>query len=456
MSDDSSRGARPTSLPLWQLLAHCADAVQAVMAGRSLTEALDACPAPARPGTQALSFAVMRRLGLAQRLRGLLVPRKPAPWVDALLLSSLALASGEEYSAHTLVDQAVDAAKRRARPASGLVNAVLRRFLREQGELMTVALKDPVARWNHPSWWIDRLKTDWPTQWEALLEVNQQPAPMMLRVNRRHGTVPQYQQRLKALGLASRPFGTDGLVLEQAVPVGKLPGFDQGDVSVQDASAQLAGGLLAQTGALTPAARVLDACSAPGGKTAHLLEIADVAMLALDADAERLARVGDTLARLHLPATLQPATRAADAGQPAQWWDGRPFDAILLDAPCSASGIVRRHPDVRWLRRPTDIDTLAATQDRLLDALWPLLAQGGHLLYCTCSLFKREGEERIDAFLQRQPGARRLEAPGHLLPVVEYGGNAIVEGRSAPADQPVVGDGFFYALLRKPVAASTD
>lgn len=452
MSEDSARGARPASLPLWQLLAHCADAVQAVLAGRSLTEALDACPAAARPGTQALSFAVMRRLGLAQRLRALLVPRKPAPWVEALLLTSLALATGEEYTAHTLVDQAVDAAKRRAKPASGLVNAVLRRFLREQAELMTVAAQDPVARWNHPTWWIERLKADWPDHWQALLALNQQAAPMMLRVNRRHGTVAQYQQRLADLGHTARPFGPDGLLLERALPVTQLPGFAQGDASVQDAAAQRAGTLLEIAG-LAPGARVLDACSAPGGKTAHLLEIADIDLLALDSDAARLTRVDETLARLHLPDTLRPATLSADAGQPDRWWDGRPFDAILLDAPCSASGIVRRHPDVRWLRRATDIDTLAATQDRLLDALWPLLAAGGHLLYCTCSLFRQEGEQRIDAFLQRHPGARRHEAPGHLLPVVEYHDEHAPEGHAAHAGhEPVVGDGFFYALLSKPAA----
>lgn len=451
-SEASSSSTRPASQPLWQLLIHCADAVQAVIAGRSLTEALESCPAGARPGTQALSFAVMRRLGLAQRLRALLVPRKPAPWVDALLLSSLALATGEEYTAHTLVDQAVDAAKRQARPASGLVNAVLRRFLREQEALIAQALQDPVARWNHPSWWIARLKTDWPDHWQTLLEINQKAAPMMLRVNRRHGTVPQYQARLADLGWGSRPFGHDGLLLDRAVPVPLLPGFSEGDVSVQDASAQLAARLLEHVG-LPSRARVLDACSAPGGKTAHLLEMADLDLLALDADAHRLKRVDETLARLHLPDSVSHQTLAADAAEPASWWDGRHFDAILLDAPCSASGIVRRHPDVRWLRRATDIAALASTQDRLLDALWPLLAPGGHLLYCTCSVFRQEGEQRIDAFLQRHPGARQHEAPGHLLPVVEYIDHPAPEGPDA-GHQPVAGDGFFYALLSKPAATS--
>jgi 16S rRNA (cytosine967-C5)-methyltransferase len=227
------------------------------------------------------------------------------------------------------------------------------------------------------------------------------------------------------------------IVLSHGVPVSRLPGFDQGDVSVQDAAAQLAAPLLVHAGGkpLMPGARVLDACAAPGGKTAHLLELADLQVTALDADPRRLARVQDTLSRLGLQAT----SIAADASQPSQWWDGQPFDAILLDAPCSASGIVRRHPDVRWLRRATDIPALARTQDALLAALWPLLKPGGHLLYCTCSVFKMEGQDRIDAFLQRTPDARALPAPGHLLPVVEY---------LDPARHNR-GDGFFYALLTK-------
>ena len=450
-SSPSSSGpnAAPSqgSLPLWQLLSGCADAVNAVRQGQSLTEALAARRPTERPGVQALSFTVLRRLGQAQALRQTLVPKAPQPWVDALLLSALALACGEEYNAHTLVDQAVEAAKKRAKPASGLVNAVLRRFLRERTELLDAIESDPVASFNHPAWWIARLKKDWPEHWQAILMANQEQPPMTLRVNERHGTVAAYQQRLIDAGILPEDAATGDarhqpdqpqpIALPHGVPVQRLPGFDLGDVSVQDAAAQIAAPLLIHAGGqvLPKGARVLDACAAPGGKTAHLLELADLQVTALDADPQRLLRIHDTLTRLK----LQARTIAADASQPQAWWDGQPFDAILLDAPCSASGIVRRHPDVRWLRRESDIAALAKTQDAILQAMWPLLKYGGHLLYCTCSVFKTEGQERIDAFLQRTPDARALPSPGHLLPVVEY---------LDPARHNR-GDGFFYALLSK-------
>lgn len=426
---------------MWQLLAGCADAVTAVSNGQSLTEALTACRPAERPGVQALSFTVLRRIGRAQALRQALVPKKPAPWVDSLLISALALACGTEYDEHTLVDQAVNAAKRKAERASGLVNAVLRRFLREREALMAVTDRDPMALYNHPEWWITRLQKDWPDHWKALLAANKSQPPMTLRVNARQATASSYLQTLADAGIPGQLLPADAqapqaIVLDSPVPVNRLPGFEQGAVSVQDASAQLAAHLLLAPidGQTLPAhARVLDACAAPGGKTAHLLELAELNLTAIDTDPERLKRVTETLARLG----LQARTVAADASQPDTWWDGEFFDAILLDAPCSASGIVRRHPDVRWLRRDSDIANLARTQDAMLTALWPKLKPGGRLLYCTCSVFKQEGQARIDAFLQRTPSARALPAPGHLLPVVEY------------PDAPAMGDGFFYALLIK-------
>ena len=433
----------PLSLPLATLLAHTADAVQAVRAGQSLNAALARCPGPARPGTQALSFHALRWLGAAQVLRAHLAPKAPPPAVDALLLTALALlwpAAPVRYAEHTLVDQAVAAARLRAPASASFVNAVLRRFLRERDALVATALRDPLARFNHPVWWLERLKHDWPEQWQPMLAANNQQAPMTLRVNARRSTAAAYGARLAEQGLASHPVGPHAVLLAQPCAVDRLPGFAQGDVSVQDAAAQLAAPLLIGAG-LAPGARVLDACAAPGGKTAHLLELADLDVLALDSDPARLTRVHDTLARLGLAAR----TLAADAGAPASWWDGQPFDAILLDAPCSAAGIVRRHPDVRWLRRPTDIAALAAQQMRLLDALWPLLAPGGRLLFCTCSVFRAEGAQQIDAFLQREPGASvamNPPSPGHLLPLPD-------NDSSESGAQVASADGFFYALIAK-------
>jgi 16S rRNA (cytosine967-C5)-methyltransferase len=437
-----SRPPIAASLPLATLLGHAADAVAAVRNGRSSTEALAALPSAARPGAQALAFHALRTLGLAQVLRAALVPKPPAPWVDALLLTALGLAAdeaGAPYPSHTLVSQAVEAAKQRARPASGFVNAVLRRFLREREALLAAAASDPVAVWNHPRWWIERLQRDWPAHWQALLQANNARAPMTLRVNARRSSAAEYLARLRDAGLAATtfeaPWAASALALDAPCPVQSLPGFDDGAVSVQDLAAQRAAGLLLDGASLAPGARVLDACAAPGGKTAHLLERADLDVLALDADAGRLRKVDETLARLGLRAR----TLAGDARDPTAWWDGRPFDAVLLDAPCSASGIVRRHPDVRWLRRPSDLQTLAATQDALLAALWPCLKPGGRLVYATCSVFKAEGSERVDAFLQRAPGAVLRPSPGHLLPLAD---NALPGAAAA-------GDGFFYAVIDK-------
>ena len=442
----------PRSLPLAQLLNHTADAVQAVRAGQSLNQALACCPAEARPGTQALSFQVLRGLGGALAVRLRLAPKTPAAGLDALLLTALALLwprRDAPYSEHTLVDQAVTAARQRHPASAAFVNAVLRRFLRERTVLVAAAVQDPTAAFNHPAWWITALQRDWPGQWQAMLQANNQHPPMTLRVNARAATAAAYVQRLAEHGMAACVVGPQAVRLDVPCPVDQLPGFVQGEVSVQDAAAQMAAPLLLGSGlqpemwsGLRPRARVLDACAAPGGKTAHLLELADLDVLALDSDATRLLRVTDTLARLKLSAR----TIVADATDPRTWWDAVPFDAILLDAPCSASGIVRRHPDVRWLRRPGDIAALAKLQARLLDALWPLLKPGGRLLYASCSVFKAEGQTQIDAFLQRQPDARvpfQPPSPGHLLPVPDN------ETGVLPTHPGASPDGFFLALLQK-------
>ncbi|HEV6968794.1 16S rRNA (cytosine(967)-C(5))-methyltransferase RsmB [Roseateles sp.] len=432
--------------PLHRLLLQAADAVQGVREGRSLTDLLARMPAELRPGAQALAFTALRRLGSAEAARQQLAPKAPPPRVDALLLTALALlwpdadpAGAPMYADHTLVDQAVNAAKQRAPASAAFVNAVLRRFLREREALVAVAERSPLGAFNHPAWWIEKLKQDWPAQWQAILAANNRPPPMTLRVHAQRATAADYVERLAALGIAARATGAptpQAVVLDKPMPVSALPGFAEGLVSVQDAAAQLAAPLVVGAG-LRPGARVLDACAAPGGKTAHLLELQpDLQLTALDADAQRLTRVQDNLNRLGQKATL----KAADARQTAAWWDGQPFDAILLDAPCSASGIVRRHPDVRWLRRPDDITALARIQAELLDALWPLLAPGGRLVYATCSVFRAEGQAQLDAFLQRQADAKSHAVPGitgHLLPLADNG-NAV----ASP-------DGFFYALLTK-------
>ncbi len=439
-------------IALSHLLNHVADMVQGVGEGRSLTDLLGRVPAAARAGTQALSFDVLRRLGGAQAVRSVVATKAPPPAVDALLVSAIALlwpaAPGVRpaYPDHTLVDQAVHAAHQRTPAAVAFVNAVLRRFVREREALVAAAEHQPVGAYNHPLWWIERLKRDWPAYWQTLLlEANRHP-PMTLRVNARRTTAEAYVQRLAAQGQSALATGSHTVVLVEPCPVLQLPGFAEGEVSVQDAAAQRAAPLLlgrggspqAPGGPLPIQARVLDACAAPGGKAAHLLELADLDLLALDSDASRLVRVQDTLKRLHLTATL----KAGDARQPAAWWDGRPFEAILLDAPCTASGIVRRHPDIRWLRRPEDIAALGRIQAQMLDALWPLLAPGGRLLYATCSLFPAEGQQQIDAFLQRLgPHAARLDpaSPGHLLPLPDNANPSVATA-----------DGFYYALIHKP------
>ena len=519
--------------PLARLLELTAEAVQAVRAGRSLNDALAHCPPEARPGVQALSFAVLRRLGSALVLREALAPRTPPPAVDALLLTALALLwpgpadggdngdAGERspaspngtstdnagtagttgitgttgttdaltanartaearpaYPDHTLVDQAVAAVRQRNPQAAGFVNAVLRRFGRERQAQVTAALRQPLARHNHPLWWAARLQADWPAQAATLLAGANRHPPMTLRVNARRGDGAAYLQQLQAAGQGARlltdaevpGLGGMAIVLDRPCAVTLLPGFAAGEVSVQDAAAQRAARLLLGLNPgghpLRSGARVLDACAAPGGKTAQLLELADIDLLALDSDAQRLQRVDETLRRLGLrageggdigdgkpaghaadhPAVGRCTLKAADARDTATWWDGVPFDAILLDAPCTASGIVRRHPDVRWLRRPEDIAALARVQAALLDALWPLLAPGGRLLYATCSLFKAEGQDQIDAFLQRVgPAAAQLDgdSPGHLLPLAD-------NPRHGAGLGTVLQDGFFYALIHKP------
>ncbi|MGE4243723.1 16S rRNA (cytosine(967)-C(5))-methyltransferase RsmB [Ramlibacter sp.] len=435
------------AVPLWRQLQAAASVLMAVRAGESATPAVARVYPDLRAGAQALSFHALRQMGRAEAIRKKLANRPPPPPADALLLTAIGLAwdaNAAPYEPFTLVDQAVEAAKRdpATKAQANFINACLRRLLREREQFVTETDKDPVAVWNHPRWWIERTKQDHPSKWQAILTNNNVSAPMTLRVNARRATREAVQAAFAAEGIASEPVDEHGLVLAQARHVEAIPGFKEGLVSVQDAGAQLAASLLAKSLGDTPSPRVLDACAAPGGKTAHILELIDADLLALDVDPTRCERIGDTLKRLDLHAGV----RCADAAEPSNWWDGRPFDAILLDAPCTASGIVRRHPDVRWLRREADIQRLAVQQDRLLGALWPLLRPGGVLVYCTCSVFRAEGEARIATFVAHNKEAHLEASPGHLLP--QGAGKGEPLGDNLDGDH----DGFHYAVLRKRAA----
>lgn len=460
-------------VPLWRQLQGAAFLLMAVRSGRSMTAALEDIAPTLRPGVQALGFHALRWLGRAEALRQQLATRPPPPEADALLcvvLGCMAPTFGTDvsslppeeadfptggpsensartprYTLYTLVDQAVEAAKRSedTRHQASFINGCLRRFLRERDALVVLTEKNPQAVWNHPQWWIDRVRKDHPGQWQAILQANNTQAPLTLRINERKTTQDQYIRALDAINIGAYSVGRQGVILAHAQPVPSLPGFSEGHFSVQDAAAQMAAPLLldglAATGGGEDRLRILDACAAPGGKTAHLLELADCEVTALDIDARRCQRMGQNLRRLGLQADI----RVGDAARPADWWDGRPYDAILLDAPCTASGIVRRHPDVRWLRRPTDIAQLAALQARLFDALWPLLKPGGRLLYCTCSVFRAEGEQQAQTFVTHHKDACLMPSPGHLLP--QSGVQETVFPDNLKGDH----DGFYYAVFEK-------
>jgi len=433
--------------PLWQQLQATAGALAAVAKGESASAALLRVASPLRPGVQSLLFAALRHWGRAHALRVLLAQRSPPPEVDGLLCVALALCWAPDHSPYepfTLVNQTVEAAKNspKMKAQATFVNACLRRFLRERDALVAATDNDLQARWNHPPWWVAQLQRDYPHHWAQVLRAGQTAAPMVMRVNQRRIKRSELAALWLAQGLVYQEVGAHGLILAQAMPVERIPGFSEGLCSVQDAGAQMAASLLLQAlpghGAHT---RILDACAAPGGKTAHLLELSDAQVVALDVDPARCERIHGNLERLGLHAQVS----VGDAADSDAWWDGQPFDAILLDAPCTASGIVRRHPDVPWLRRASDVPQLARLQQRLLASLWPLLKPGGVMLYCTCSVFKSEGEAQIKAFLQHNTQALCLPCVGHLLPQNRLDSGAVAD--NLPCDH----DGFFYALLQKPL-----
>jgi 16S rRNA (cytosine967-C5)-methyltransferase len=434
-----------------------AQAIGAVRLGAALPAALqsvfvsapEGAAAAARGAVQDIAYRTMRRLATAEALIAQLVRKAPPPHVGHVLACSLALLVDEQesaaYTPFTVVDQAVSAigARREFAFAKGLVNAVLRRFLREREGLLATVQADDVAHWNYPRWWIDAVRSAWPDNWEAILASGKEQGPLTLRVNARRSSVADYLNVLGEQHIAASAVGEHAVRLDTPMPVDRIPGFDDGVVSVQDAGAQLA----AQSLGVQNGMRVLDACAAPGGKTGHLLELADIELIALESDASRARRIGENLQRLNLEAEV----RIGDAGDPAKWHDGQPFDRILADVPCSASGIVRRHPDIRWLRRASDIPALVAEQRRILEALWPLVKPGGELLYVTCSIFPEEGELQAQWFGGNHQDAVRLDAPGQLLPKVARA-QAVASGApraGQDTDSNSDHDGFFYARFQK-------
>ncbi len=427
-----------------------ARALAAVLSGKaslnsSLPTQLDKVEVRDRGLTQDLAFGTARwqpRLSaLAERL--LQKPFKSADAdVEALLLVGLYQLLYTRVPAHAAIGETVGCADKLKKPwAKALLNAVLRRAQRESSEILAELERDPVVRTAHPRWLQKSLKAFWPQQWEAICAANNAHPPMILRVNRRHHSREEYLDLLRQAGLEASAcqYSGDGIVLAQACDVRGLPGFDQGWISVQDEAAQLAADLLD----LAPGQRVLDACCAPGGKTCHLLEAEETldSVVAIDLEAKRLTRVRENLDRLGLDAQLI----ACDARDTASWWDGKGFQRILLDAPCSATGVIRRHPDIKMTRQAEDIPALAALQGELLDALWPTLEVGGILLYATCSTLPTENTEVIEAFLNRTPGARELD-------LATQAGLRQTHGRQLLA-QEGGHDGFYYAKLIKMAAA---
>ena len=427
------------SLPLSEAITIAAQAISEVMSGRSLTEVLDQLEAYERPIVQSLSFDALRKWVRSHELIKEFIPKAPPPEVDHLLSVAIALflqdaADSKGYPAHTIVDQAVKACGEydKTMYAKGLVNAVLRK--------VSVLVRPPEAEKRYslepismyvPAWWRANLKRNYSKAWQSILFQQAKRAPLILRVNQKQYTREQYQSLLSNAGISSKPIDEvagielpSALLLPEAVPVSELPGFYTGAVSVQDAGAQLAAILLnPQEDEL-----VLDACAAPGGKTAHLLELADCSIQALEIDGERIGKIGGNLDRLRLYSEKVKVLRG-DASKVA-WWNGAQFDKILLDAPCSASGIVSRHPDIPFLRREADIKALQERQRTILKQVWKMLKAEGTLLYVTCSIFPEEGDGQAGWFAEQHPDAVRLGAPGQLLP-----------GK--------LNDGFYYALFKK-------
>lgn len=421
--------------------ASAAHSIARVLRGASLDDALPPADRFRLPADAALlrllAYGVLRELSLLQWLANRMM-EKPLPQddeVNLLILIGLYQLRSLKTPAHAAIHATVEAAEALQRgKAQGLINAVLRRYTREAEMLETHLPEDPGTRYSHPAWLVKQLKQDWPFRVESVLAANNEPGPLTLRVNRRRLSREEYLKRLAEMQIAAHPVEhvADAVQLAEPRAVEKIPGFSTGQVSVQDASAQLAAELLD----LRDGQRVLDACAAPGGKTAHALECAELQLTAVDKDRSRLQRIDENLRRLKLEAQLV----WGDAAEPRRWWDRRPYERILLDAPCSGTGVIRRHPDIKWLRRDTDIATLQAQQLQLLESLWPLLKSGGRLLYATCSVLAEEGEEVIKRFAVLSKDLR-------IQPIEAAWGEPTSFGRRiAPGGAH---DGFYYSVLLK-------
>ncbi len=420
-------------------LAGAAEATRLVCAGKSLPDALvAACQTlktdnSSRAAIQDIAYNTMRKLGTARFLTSSLVKKSiETDIVKYLLFCALALlipdGSVPRYSPFTVVNQAVTAANtiRHAQKAKGLINAVLRNYLRTQEVLLEKVASNDEAKWNYPQWWIDNVKTHYPNQWQSILEAGNRTPPLTLRVNTRRISPEDYLKHLQQAHISADIIGPYAVRLASPIPVDRIPGFQEGLVSVQDKAAQLAAPLLG----LKDGMQVLDACAAPGGKSAHMLELADIALTALDSGKKRLSMIHENLDRLGLHARVLHG----DATQ-SDWWDGTLYDCILADVPCSASGVIRRHPDIRWLRKPEDAQQLASYAKSILDNLWVKLKPGGKFLLATCSIWPEESEEQA-VFFAFKPDAHRLDASGQLLPSF----NGLNDH-----------DGLFYALFRKSI-----
>ncbi len=424
-----------------------------VFSGRNLTLALPAAlslfpnATPQQKGAAAdLSYGTLRFYGeidayLTQLMEKPLTDER----IHALLLVAVFQLLHDKADSFTVVNQAVHAVSQLKRPApkawaKGLVNGILRNFLRQKDQLAKQLSVSEVATYSYPQWWINKLKIQYPDHWQSILQTGNQHPPMTLRVNILKITMQDYLQLLARQDIEATQTGAQAVILTKPQPVEKIPGFLDGIVSVQDYGAQLAAPLLD----LKPNVSVLDACCAPGGKTGHILELSDVAMTSLDSDETRLQRVQSNLDRLNLQANLI----VGDASS-TSWWNGEPFDRILADVPCTASGIVRRHVDIKWLRREADVASFVAQQAKILPSLWQMLAKGGKLLYVTCSVFYEENQGQVDKFLQNNLDA--IQLPFQLLTdesmVTQLQRSVThINGQLIPS---TAHDGFFYALLQK-------